>query len=177
MENSPHIVIVGSYGDLALAKEDFAAVKQLASDGYLAHISGAFVTKDENGKLKVHEHSFTGEVAAATGAVIGGVLGAAFPPLGLGIIAGLGLGAASVGTVSGVAGHFLGGISRKDMQALGDTLHEGEAGLIVFALPPYGNSAPVHLTTVLKHANRSEVLYLNEAELKAAYERIEADFK
>lgn len=176
MENTPHIVIAGSYGELDLAKEDYKTIEQMQSDGYLAHVTAAFVVKDADGKLSVHEHTFSGKVAAATGAVIGGVLGAAFPPLGLGIIAGLGLGAAGVGAVSGVAGHFLGGVSRKDMQALGDTLHEGEAGLIVFALPPYGNTAPVHLGNVLKHANRFEVLYLNDAELKTAYERFAKDF-
>ncbi len=176
MENSPHIVLVGSYGELDLAKEDYQTVKQMQSDGYLAHVTGAFVTKDDKGKLSVHEHTFSGEVSAATGAVIGGVLGAAFPPLGLGIIAGMALGAGAIGSVSGVAGHFLGGVSRKDMLALGEALHEGEAGLIVFALPPYGNSAPVHLGNVLKHANRFEVLYLNDEEVKSAYERIESDF-
>jgi uncharacterized membrane protein len=176
MQNSPHIVLAGSYGDLDLAKEDYKTVKQMQADGYLAHVSGAFVTKNDKGKLSVHEHTFSGEVAGATGAVIGGVLGAAFPPLGLGIIAGLALGAGAVGGVSAISGHFLGGISRKDMQALGDTLHEGEAGLIVFALPPYGNSAPVHLGNVFKHANRFEVFYLDEEELKTAYERIAKDF-
>ena len=176
MENSPHIVIVGSYGDVELAKEDYKAVQQLQSDGYLVHVTGAFVTKDAKGKLSVHEHTFSGKVAAATGIVIGGVLGAAFPPLGLGIVAGMGLGAAGVGAVSGAAGHFLGGVSRKDIVALGDTLHEGEAGLIIFALPPFGNSSEVHFGNVLKHANRFDVLYLNDEEVKSAYERIEKDF-
>ena len=176
MQNSPHIVLVGSYGDLDLAKEDYKAIKQLQSDGYLAHVSAGFVTKDAKGKISVHEHSFAGEVAGATGAVIGGLFGAAFPPLGLGMLLGLGLGAGAVGSMSAVAGHFLGGISRKDMIALGDTLHEGDAGLIIFALPAYGNSPEVHLTKALAHANRSEVLYLNEAEVASAYERIEKDF-
>ena len=69
-----------------------------------------------------------------------------FPPVGIGIAAAGATGA----TIGGVAGHVSGGVSRKDLKDLGDTLDAGQAGLIAV----YETNLADQVAASIKAANR-----------------------
>jgi uncharacterized membrane protein len=75
-----------------------------------------------------------------------GVVAALFPPVGIGLVAG-GAGGAAIGAV---AGHASGGMSRKDLEELGDLLDAGRAGLIVV----YEFNLADQVAATIKAANR-----------------------
>jgi uncharacterized membrane protein len=124
-------VIAAAYDDLDAAAADYEAIKQLyrevkSSDDFDA----AVIAKDEHGKVRiVRKHEQPTRHGAAVGLGWGlavGVVATLFPPVGIGIIAAGGAGAA----IGGVTGHVTGGMSRADLKELGDTLDAGQAGLI-----------------------------------------------
>jgi uncharacterized membrane protein len=124
-------VIAAAYDDLDAAAADYEAIKQLyrevkSSDDFDA----AVIAKDEHGRVRiVRKHEQPTRHGAAVGLGWGlavGVVATLFPPVGIGIIAAGGAGAA----IGGVTGHVTGGMSRGDLKELGDTLDDGQAGLI-----------------------------------------------
>jgi uncharacterized membrane protein len=92
----------------------------------LVHVEGlAVVAKDLNGKVTAEEGSLpTGKRGAKRGVLLGAAVGLIFPPSILAAtIAGAGLG--------GVIGHARGRSKAHALQALGERIDRGHAGVIV----------------------------------------------
>jgi uncharacterized membrane protein len=75
-----------------------------------------------------------------------GVTAALFPPVGIGLAAAAGSGAA----IGGVVGHASGGLSRSVLKELGETLDEGRAGLIAV----YATDLADQVVATVRAANR-----------------------
>jgi uncharacterized membrane protein len=117
-------IFVGGYASADDARADYEVIKDLHAAGAVGTYDAAIVTKEADGKVKVHKDELPTRHGAWTGAGVGAVLGIIFPPS---II-----GTAAVGAVAGgMVGHFWHGMSRGDVKDLGEALDEGEAALIV----------------------------------------------
>src|SRR3954468_1347260 len=130
-ENDTLYVIAAAYDDVDLALADYEAIKELYREIRPPHdFDAAVVAKDENGRVHiVKKHEQPTRHGAAVGLGWGlavGVVATLFPPVGIGLVAAGGAGAA----IGGVTRHASGGMSRGDLRELGDTLDAGQAGLI-----------------------------------------------
>ncbi len=122
--NKTVVVYVATYANLDDAKTDYAAVKQLYSDGVIGTYDAAVVSKDVTGKVKIITTEKPTQYGAWTGLAVGALVGIFFPPyLVWEIPVGAGAGA--------LIGHFWRGLSRSDLKQIGDTLQESTATLIV----------------------------------------------
>ena len=130
-ENDTLYVIGAAYDDVDAAVSDYEAIKELYHEVKSSHdFDAAVIEKDEKGKVRiVKKHEQPTRHGAAVGLGWGlatGVTALLFPPVGIGIAAAGGAGAA----IGGVVGHASGGMSRGDLKDLGETLDTGQAGLI-----------------------------------------------
>lgn len=144
-------VIAAAYDDVDAAVSDYEAVKALYREVKTSHdFDAAVIAKDEAGKVRiVKKHEQPTRHGAAVGLGWGlavGVTAALFPPVGIGIAA-AGAGGAAIG---GVAGHASGGMSRSDLKELGETLDDGQAGLVVV----YETNLADQIAANIKAANR-----------------------
>ena len=120
MADEPVFLYLATYDSDADAQVDFEAVKALHKDHMIGTYDAAVITKDEHGHVHVSKHEKPTQHAAWTGLAAGAVLGIIFPPSLL-------VGAAAGGLAGGLIGHFWKGLSRKDVQELGELLDDGEA--------------------------------------------------
>jgi uncharacterized membrane protein len=163
-------VIAAAYDDVDLAVADYDAVKELYREVRTSHdFDAAVIAKDENGKVhivKKHEQPTRHGTAVGLGwGLAVGVAAALFPPIGIGIAAAsAGAGAA----IGGVAGHASDGMSRSDLKNLGETLDEGQAGLIAV----YETNLADQIVANIKAANR-----LVYAETDMAADQLAADLR
>src|SRR6476660_6676171 len=129
------IVFTGVYPDTESAEADYDLVKELfGKDGLVDAYDAAIVERREDGKVKLGKKH---ETPTRVGGVLGGGAGLAtglvvalfpFAAIGGGLLAA----ATGTGAVLGaVAGHAAAGMSRSDLKELGESLDEGQAGLIV----------------------------------------------
>jgi uncharacterized membrane protein len=132
------IAYVGVYGDVADALADYDAVHELhRAGGLIDAYDAAVIERTTDGKVKIRKKH---ETPTRVGGVLGGGVGLAtglvvalFPAVVIG--GGLLLATTAGGSVLGaVAGHAAGGMSRSDLKDLGESLDEGEAGLVVVAV-------------------------------------------
>jgi uncharacterized membrane protein len=129
------MVFAGVYPDLASAEADYDLVKELHSEeGLMDAYDAAVVHRREDGKVKITRKH---ETPTRVGGVLGGGAGLAtglvvalfpFAAVGGGLLAATSAGGALLGAV---AGHAAAGMSREDLKELGESLDEGEAGLVV----------------------------------------------
>jgi uncharacterized membrane protein len=133
-EKDTLIVMAAAYEDVADAEADHEAVKALYYEvGTSYDFDAVVLARDENGEVTVvKEHEQPTRHGAARGLGWGLAIGAAcaiFPAVGLrgGLAVGGGAGAA----IGAVTGHMKEGIDDDDLEALGDVLGQGQAGLIV----------------------------------------------
>ena len=150
-ENDTLYVIAAAYDDVDLAVADYEAVKQLYREVRTSHdFDAAVIAKDVNGKVRIvkkHEEPTRHGTAVGLGwGLAVGVAAALFPPVGIGIAAAAGTGAA----IGGVAGHVSNGMSRGDLKDLGETLDAGQAGLIAV----YETNLADQVAANIKAANR-----------------------
>ena len=117
-------VFIGSYSSVDDASTDYAAVKDLYSQGVIDTYDAAVVNKDADGKVHVSKREKPTQKAAWTGAIVGAVVGVLFPPAIIPM-------AAAGGVTGGLLGHIWAGMSRGDLKDLGDTLNSGTAALVV----------------------------------------------
>jgi uncharacterized membrane protein len=162
-------VIAAAYDDIDAAIADYEAVKELYREVKSSHdFDAAVIAKDENGKVKmVKKHEQPTRHGAAVGLGWGlavGVTSLLFPPVGIGLAATAGTGAA----IGGVAGHASGGMSRSDLKDLGDALDEGQAGLIAV----YATNLADQVAATIKAANR-----VVSRETDMAADQLAADMK
>jgi uncharacterized membrane protein len=115
---------VATYDDEAAARTDYAAVKKLHSDGEIGTYDATVVTRDAEGKVHVNKHEKPTQHGAWTGVAVGAVVGILFPPTLIAI-------AAVGGLAGGLLGHLWGGMSRADMDEIGELLDSGKAALVV----------------------------------------------
>lgn len=131
-------VLVGIYPDLATAEADYDLVKELhAKADLMDAYDAAVIHRREDGKVKIaHQH----ETPTRVGGVLGGGAGLAtglvvalfpFAAIGSGLLAATSAGGAVLGAL---AGHAAAGMSRSDLKELGESLDEGQAGLIVIGV-------------------------------------------
>jgi len=118
-------VIVGQYGSVEDASRDLDYILQDRGEHLISTFDGAVVSKDDNGLVRiVRKHETPVRFGAWGGAVVGGVIGLAFPPMLLE------MGAASA-VVGAVVGHLWKGMSRSEIRELGDALESDTAALII----------------------------------------------
>ena len=150
-DNDTLYVIAAAYDDTETAVADYEAVKELYRAVRTSHdFDAAVIAKDEDGKVHiVKKHEEPTRHGAAVGLGWGlavGVTSVLFPPVGIGLAAAAGTGAA----IGGVAGHASGGMSRGDLKDLGEALDEGQAGLIAV----YEVNLADQIAATIKAANR-----------------------
>lgn len=153
MSDKPVFLYAAVYSDEADARADLEIIKELHKGGVIGTYDAALVTKDEDGKVKVHKHEKPTQRGAWTGVAVGAVLGIIFPPS---II-----GSALVGGVAGgLVGHFWKGMSRKDVKELGELLDEGQAAVIVVGHNKLEEALDKAMSKAVKH-------YAKELEIEA----------
>ena len=164
------LVYCGVYGDAADALGDYELIKELHTKANLVDAyDAAVIERDRNGKVKIIKKH---ETPTWVGGVLGGGVGLAtglvivlFPAAAIG--GGLLLGTTGAGAVLGaLAGHAAAGMSRGDLKELGESLDEGEAGLVVVAV----SDMEAKVRSAMKRAQKVE-----EKQLKADQKQIEAD--
>jgi uncharacterized membrane protein len=75
-------VIVGQYGSIEEASQDLDYILQEREEHFIATFDGAVVAKSEDGQVSIiRKHETPVRFGAWQGAVVGGIIGLAFPPL------------------------------------------------------------------------------------------------
>ncbi len=165
-------VYCGVYGNVDDAVADYDAIKDLHTEANLIDAyDAAVVQRDDKGKVKIVKKH---ETPTRAGGVLGGGVGLAtglvialFPAAAIG--GGLLLATTGGGAVLGaLAGHAAAGMSRSDLKELGESLDEGEAGLVVVAVA----DMEAKVRAAMKRARK-----LDEKQLKADQDELEADAK
>jgi uncharacterized membrane protein len=117
-------VLVATYPDEELARDDYQVVKDAHKAGLVGSYDAAVITKDAAGKIHENKDETATRHGAWWGIAAGAAVGVLFPPAVLGA-------AAVGGVIGGVSGHLAKGMSRSDAKELGDYINPGEAGLVV----------------------------------------------
>ncbi len=125
----------GVYPDLESAEADYELVKELhTKQGLMDAYDAAVIHRREDGKVQITRKH---ETPTRAGGVLGGGAGLAtglvvalfpFAAVGGGLLAATSAGGAILGAV---AGHAAAGMSREDLKEIGESLDNGEAGLVV----------------------------------------------
>ena len=117
-------IFLAVYGDEADAQADYDVVKELHAAKAIGSFDAAVIRRDDDGKIHVNKDETATRKGAWGGAAVGAVVGVLFPPS---LLASAGVGALA----GGLGGHFLKGMSRKDVKELGEYLEPGETALLV----------------------------------------------
>jgi uncharacterized membrane protein len=166
------LVYCGIYGDVASATTDYDLIKELHTEaGLIDAYDAAVIERDAKGKVKIAKKH---ETPTRVGGVLGGGIGLAtglvivlFPAAAIG--GGLILGTTGAGALLGaIAGHAAAGMSRSDLKELGESLDEGQAGLVVVAV----SDMEAKVRAAMKHAQK-----VQEKQLKADHDALEAEAK
>lgn len=115
---------IGTYASEAAARDDYAIVKDLHTDGAVGTYDAAVITKDSSGKVHVNKDEMATRHGGWGGAAAGAVIGILFPPAILGT-------ALVGGAIGSIGGHVWRGLSRSDVKELGELIDSGEAALLV----------------------------------------------
>lgn len=163
-------VYCGVYENPSDALADYDAIKDLHTEANLIDAyDAAVIERDQKGKVKIAKKH---ETPTRVGGVLGGGVGLAtglvialFPAAAIG--GGLLLATTGGGALLGsLAGHAAAGMSRSDLKDLGESLDNGEAGLVVVAV----SDMEAKVRSAMKRARKVE-----EKQLKADQKELEAD--
>ncbi len=130
------------YDNVDAAEADYGIVKDLYYQlGLMDTFDAAVIRKNDRGRVKiVKRHEQPTRQGAWGGAGLGlatGLVIAVFPAAALG--GGLLAATSGAGALTGaLAGHAAGGMSRGDLKDLGESLDDGQAGLVVIAATDVG---------------------------------------
>ncbi len=124
MADKPVFLFLGVYDNPVVAQSDLDAVRDLHDAGAIGTYDAAVAVKQLDGSVSIEKHEKPTQHGAWTGIAVGAVVGILFPPSLIGT-------AAVGGVAGGLIGHFWRGMSRKDVQELGEALDAGQALLIV----------------------------------------------
>ena len=125
VSDNPMFIYAAVYDSVDDAKADLEDLKQLHREDVVGTYDAAVITKNDEGKVDIVDRiEKPTEHGGWAGLAVGAALGLIFPPAMLATaLVGAGTGA--------LVGHLEGGIPRSDLDELGQTLEEGEAGLVV----------------------------------------------
>lgn len=154
-------VFAGAYESQADAQLDYEAIKELHAAGIIGGYDAAVIHKGDDGKVHVNKDETATRKGAWGGAAVGAVVGIIFPPS---ILASAGVGALA----GGLGGHFLKGMSRKDVKELGELLDEGEVALLVVGDWQLDKAIDKAFSRAIKKMDR-EVKALQREQLEADY--------
>ncbi len=163
-----YMFIVGIYPDVDTAEQDYQAVNDLYYETNLIDtFDAAVVGKNDSGNVKIyrkHEQPTRngGRVEAGWGLATGLVV-ALFPAaaVGGGLVAGTTAAGAGIGAI---ARHVSEGMSRGDLDDLGDTLDAGEAALVVAATSDVASSVQASMSQAEK--SDSKQVQIDDDELE-----------
>jgi uncharacterized membrane protein len=162
MPDRPVFLYAATYDDITDAEADYEVVFDLHALGAIGTFDSAVIRKDEDGKVHVTKTEKPTQHGAWTGAGVGALVGLVFPPAILGsAIVGAGAG--------GLIGHLRGGMSRDDLNELGDELKGGTAAVIVIG----ESRIEEQLEQAMKRANKltQKQIDADADELKREIER------
>lgn len=163
-------VYAGTYAGVDDAIADYDLVKELHTEaGLIDAYDAAVVERNDKGKVKIVKKH---ETPTRVGGVLGGGIGLAtglvivlFPAAAIG--GGLLLGTTAGGALLGsIAGHAAAGMSRSDLKELGESLDDGQAGLVVVAVA----DMEAKVRDAMKHAQK-----VQEKQLKSDQDALEAE--
>ncbi len=163
-----YVFLVGIYPDVDTAEHDYQAVKDLYYETNLIDtFDAAVVGKNDSGNVKIyrkHEQPTRngGRVEAGWGLATGLVV-ALFPAaaVGGGVLAGTTAAGTGIGTI---AWHVSGGMSRGDLEDLGETLDAGEAALVVAAASDVANMVQASMSQAEKIDSKQVQIDADELE-------------
>lgn len=161
MADASYVVYAAAYDNVDDAIADFTTLKEAG----LRHITAALVTKDDKGRVKVHEKTYAGKVGGVVGLIGGAAIGAIFPPAGAAVLADAVVGGAALGAI----GHFAGGMSRRDLKDLGSLLDEGSAAVVAVA----EDAVATDVDNALSHAAKKANAKLDDGDVDAALAELE----
>jgi uncharacterized membrane protein len=128
MGNKPMFFFAAVYEDVADAEEDYAAVKALHAADIIGSYDAAIVRKGQDGTVRVTKTEKPTQHGGWLGLAAGAALAVAAP---VAMPAAVAAGGAGLGAW---IGHMARGLSRRDARALGETLADGSAALIVVGI-------------------------------------------
>ena len=136
MAKNPVFLYLATFASVKDARAASMKVQELYSAGVISVYDAAVVSKDAEGKVRVHKNEKATQYGVWTGLVVGAVVGTLFPPLlaGSAAVAIFGAGA------GGLMAHFRSGMSRSEVRELAELVGEGEAALIVVGKSPLGEA-------------------------------------
>ncbi len=123
-KSDPLFIYIGTYSSESAARADYDALRDHLSAIAFRLYDAAVVTKDTSGKVHVHHDNFMTRHGAWGGVVVGAMVGILFPPA---MIATAAIG----GAVGAISGHLWRGLSRADVQQLGELIDAGQAALFL----------------------------------------------
>ncbi len=154
-------IFLAVYDDEESAQEDYDVVKELHAAKVIGSFDAAVIRRDDNGKIHVNKDETATRHGAWGGAAVGAVVGVLFPPS---LLASAGVGALA----GGLGGHFLKGMSRKDVKELGEYLDNGEVALLVVGDWQLDKAIDKAFSRAVKKIDR-EVKSLERKDLEADY--------
>jgi uncharacterized membrane protein len=157
-----YVAYAATYDDAETAKDDFSTLREAG----LRDITAALVTKNDSGRLHIHQKTHAGKVGATVGIIGGAVLGAIFPPAGVALLTDAAVGGASLGAI----GHFAGGLSRSDLKELGAMLDDGQAAVVAVGVDAVAQDVEGALSHAAKKASKA----VNQGDVSAALADIES---
>lgn len=167
-DENAYIMLAGVYDNRESATADLKELEKLQAAGVIRQLNGAVITKDENGRLKLHQRTAEGQDGAAAGLVIGAVpaiaLAAVFPPAGLAFLGFAAVMGTSAAGILGAVGHFRGGLSRQSLNDISALLETGESALIAVAV----DAAQADLDATLTKASKKITRDLDKGDVDRA---------
>ena len=122
--NAPVDLYIAAYADPDAARNDWDAIKQLASDDVIKVDGLILVSRRSDGKIHVEDDFHTTRTGAVWGAVGGAVIGLIFPPT---LLAGALVGAGLGGGVGALMSHG----NKEEIKAeVEDTLPLNSSGIV-----------------------------------------------
>jgi len=129
MTDSARVFVqLNAYADVAAARADQEAVKDLHSSDNMGRFETTVISRDDQGQVRVVEGEQTAHRWASRGLVVGAVVGVMFPPSVL-LAAGAGAVAGAFGAMED--GLLVRPIPDADLKMLGGLINPGEAALVV----------------------------------------------
>src|SRR5437763_61906 len=124
--NAPIPLLAAGYGSPQEAAEDFSAVWGTRNEGGFHHTALAVVTKDRWGSLQLGRHASTAKHLTWGGALLGGGLFVLAEPVGVQLLATVGLSGAGA-----IIYHLRRNTDPRALAAAGNLLQQAPAGLVV----------------------------------------------
>ena len=158
-----HLVAI-AYDDEATAEQVMKGVAHLQLEHAIELEDAVVVTRDEKGKIKLHQGASPTGAGAAGGAVWGGLIGLLFlaPVLGM-----------AVGAAAGAAGGALTdvGVDDEFLKELGEKLDEGGAAVIMLIHRATPDKVLAEIGHFGGHVLQTSLSAEREEELQAALNR------